>query len=130
MYTKRLITLARHLRTIAGEPSTKRGFNLETWFNDINNRAIDFQGKTCGTTACAFGEATFIPEFKRLGLRLRDKIVPTFKGKDGFDAAGKFFGISLYDAERLFDPTSYARLDRTPAKVADRIAALVTGAEI
>lgn len=135
MNTKRLILLARRLRVMADtkpEPlpgsrrKTARGFHLHAWFsNQHGPLKIDYAGRMCGTTACAFGEAVLMPEFKGTGLK-RVYGGPRYKGKYGMDAASKFFGISYGNACRLFDPSTYPRENRGPMDVVKRIEELIT----
>jgi hypothetical protein len=57
-------------------------------------------------------------------------MVPTFEGRDGMNAAVRFFDITLADAEYLFDPDCYRK---TPTgadgelQVADRVKAFIVG---
>jgi hypothetical protein len=118
------------------------GFNLTTW------AAMDFiyesedptkvvqaarDGKNyCGTTACACGIATTVPEFRRAGL----KIIRTdcgaelsYRGKREFDAAESFFGLSDLEAEHLFYAYSYPESQRkSPMAVVRRIDKMLKGA--
>lgn len=88
----------------------------------------DWKGKpdlSCGTTACALGWATTMPEFRRLGLRLTKgrpdpsndvfdaNMCVTLKQSharatlDGsFKAASKVFGLSEEESEYLFAPNA------------------------
>lgn len=58
---RRLLKLARFLERLP-----PKRFNYNTYVG------ADWKGdaKLCGTTACAIGWATTIPEFRKLGLRL------------------------------------------------------------
>lgn len=107
-------------------------FNLATW---AGNDKIEWGGLrdlSCGTTACAMGWATTIPEFQALGLKLvrqPDTISgefypPTieFEGETHFHAAARFCGISDSEAEYLFNPSSYGDEDQTTKdEVVERI---------
>lgn len=72
----------------------------------------------CGTTACALGWATTIPEFQNAGLRMNAYVstdggvmgMPVFRNHEEFDAAEKFFRIDGHDSAVLFACTSV----RTP----------------
>jgi len=102
MFVRRLEKLADHLETVARQPKPERVFDLASWFGR--------DPYTCGTRACAVGEACFIPEFKKAGLRLTEDtpfIVPTYKDSDNWDAVCAFFGIKLPTAIRLFNMYSY-----------------------
>lgn len=64
VHRRRLLRLAKFLRRLA-----PRRFNFAQWI-DRNS----WKGKadlSCGTSACAVGWATTIPQFRRLGLRFR-----------------------------------------------------------
>lgn len=135
MNVKRLVILARHLRrrekeieaAIAdGQVVLPRGFDLTSWYRRrARDNWKDHAGRSCGTTACAFGEAAFIPEFRGLGLRRRKGEI-FYKGKNGEYAAAKFFGISESDADRLFLPSSYPPDKRGPLDVVRHIEELIT----
>jgi hypothetical protein len=93
---------------------------------------------TCGTTACAMGLAMISKQFEQFGLKTvyysrGDKaivLLPSCGGEEGFEAAANLFGISLEDAQYLFDPDYY---DETPKEaegelfVAQRIDDFVNG---
>lgn len=115
MIKRRLLILAEHLERIAKRKPKSRSFNLDKWFEKT----------PCGTAACAVGSACFIPEFKRLGLRLRQvgsAWYPVFKGDAGYTAAARFFGISWGAAETFFCPDSYKPDEQgNPLAVATRI---------
>ncbi len=117
MNVERLKVLARFLRTEV----PREQFDLDSWATDQ-----DFE--SCGTTACAFGWATQIPEFNEAGLRLAEGLsspVPKYQGCGGFGAAAQFFHIPWSAAVLLFGPDSYDKDDRTPNSVAKRIDTLV-----
>ncbi len=101
MFVRRLEKLADHLETVARQPKPERVFDLASW--------LGRDPHTCGTRACAVGEACFIPEFKKAGLRLTEGslFMPTYKNRDSWDAVCAFFGIKMLQAIRLFNNTSY-----------------------
>ena len=102
MFVRRLEKLANHLEAIASQPKPERAFDLAAWFGR--------DPYTCGTRACAVGEACFIPEFKKAGLSLTEDtpfVVPTYKDSDSWGAVCAFFGIKMLQAIRLFNMTSY-----------------------
>lgn len=79
-------------------------FNLDTWAD------AGFREKKCGTTACAMGWATVcFPRSLTLSHDTNAVVYrrPNRRDVSGFDASMEFFGISDYDAFRLFDPISY-----------------------
>lgn len=133
MKIRRLVVLARHLRTIAnkmpvieGRGAKVRGFNLGSWFgNRTPLGRKDYVSRDCGTTACAVGEATYIPEFKALGLKRHGHGVAFGHLRD-MDAAAKFFGLTYYDTSDLFNPCRYASGDGGPLDVVKKIEALIT----
>lgn len=136
MKINRLVILARHLRTIAdkvpvveGRGTKVRGFNLSSWFGTrLDYPRKDHAARDCGTTACAFGEATYVPEFKALGLKRQGRGV-AFGGAYDMGAAAKFFGISFADANRLFNPRTYPTSSQGPLDVVKKIENLITRPE-
>lgn len=98
---RRLLKLAQFLKTVPAER-----FNMGVWVGD------DWKGDpdlSCGTSACALGWATVIPEFRRLGLRLvkpRGFWGGTVRlGRRRLDAlrvAGEVFAIDIDGASQLF----------------------------
>lgn len=94
MNKERLLKLADHLDTV-----DQSRFDMSTW--------------SCGTQACAIGHACEIPEFRKAGLYLETlygQAYPKYAEPrqkyaeySGFDAVAKFFSISLYRANKLFD---------------------------
>lgn len=122
MNTKRLRKLANFLMTVP-----KDRFDLGSWIE------IGFYEEFtpgCGATACAFGWACTIPEFKKAGLFLKGAI-PVLRGfndqdryPEGFKTASKFFDISERDALYLFSPDYYPFYShRDPKRVAARLRA-------
>jgi hypothetical protein len=110
----RLLTLADFLDTVPEEQ-----FCFAMWVDDnYNGRPL----RGCGTTACAMGWATQIPEFQALGLALVDlarpyrpnMFEPAILGTDkagmatitnrGLAAARFLFGLTHAQACRLFMP--------------------------
>ena len=94
-----LAQLADHLDTV--DPDT---FDMEVWRRDEPLRS-------CGFAGCAIGHAVGLPGFEDLKLaRSYDDALgyyPIYGFDTHMDAVRSFFGISLYDALRLFDPTFY-----------------------
>jgi len=131
MNTHRLEVLRNTLRTstIAHTPGR---FNLNTW---AGNEDIPWEGNydlSCGTSCCAVGLGTTIPEFAAAGLRLDrndgyDAGLVFDSSEDtetytSFRAVEKFFDLSPYDAFDLFSVGSYRNNELTTAdEVADRI---------
>lgn len=127
MNTERLSKISHHLRYHVKDER----FNLATW---AGNDTIEWGGLpdlSCGTTACAMGWATTIPEFRELGLILTRKpngwggfYPPTieFDGESHFNAAARFCDISVKEAEYLFNPDSYDEEENASRlEVANRI---------
>lgn len=117
MIKSRLLLLADHLEKIAAkdESDRKRVFNLNCWVRQ----------DSCGTMACAVGEATFIQRFRDLGLRYsKRKMAPTFKGLQDWAAVEKFFGVSHDQATKLFTCTGYL-YSNAPELVVTKIRKLV-----
>jgi hypothetical protein len=131
MNKNRLLTLATFLETL--DPSR---FNFGRWVGDgwTGDETL-----SCGTTACAFGWAATIPEFRSLGLRLCHDDVGghvTYGDDHGLQAARVFFDLMSFEANLLFLPTTLnwdspdvwpRRLmaEANPADVAMNIRALV-----
>lgn len=114
MIKRRLTLLARHLENLSklAEKGQKpaREFNLRGWYYSY-----------CGTSACAVGEATFIPELSKLGLSLHLG-APMYKDLRGWQATEAFFGLNERQAEKLFSIDYYSETDAiSPAVVAARI---------
>lgn len=105
VYKRRLLKLADFL-----EKLPPRRFDFRKWVGD------DWGGKpdlSCNTTACAFGWATTIPSFRRLGLVLTEnddrfsefRFVVGLKGSTNSTYAGKvIFGLDYLEFEQLFVP--------------------------
>jgi hypothetical protein len=137
---RRLGTLARRLEKLHATPKKKRAreFDMRYWQVNIRDQKTL---KVCGTAACAFGEATFIPSFKRDGLYMARtdagvevRLSPpgTLREYCGYSAAAEFFGVHYDTAVRLFSPCRYPDSETdaaplryykkiTPKMVADRI---------
>lgn len=115
MNTTRLLKLAAHLDILHATPRAEkpRLFDLSEWQN------------SCGTAACAGGEACYIPEFQAAGLRMTRSgggaYRPTFNDQTGWEAMEAFFDIPMETAEYIFSPFSYMAGRATPEQVADRI---------
>lgn len=138
MQRKRLEILRAALIEHAKNPGNLK-FNLVSWYKVPRKyeESDPFEAVTgarlgenfCGTSACAMGLAATIPEFKRAGLHLEGGWCPDVCYKDsgdGFEAAEKFFGLSMDDAAELFSPSGYVWSDRkNPLAVADKITALL-----
>lgn len=112
IYKRRLLKLADFLYEL---PPTR--FAYESWVGE------SWEGKpdlSCGTTACAFGWATTIPSFRKLGLRLKPnrsegRAHVTLKDFSGWSArfenaprlaARKIFGLDTDEFEYLFVPNT------------------------
>lgn len=134
MKIKRLLRLAKRLDRVKPER-----FNINKWVGD------SWEGKqdlSCGTSACALGWATTIPEFSKAGLKLYRpngalQAFVAFSGKGGIKQpyahsqaltnAAAFFGLDDETAREIFWPDSYP-MDSfavTPRVVARRIRAIV-----
>lgn len=122
MNRKRLNYLAIELVKNALNPKGAK-FDLTAWYHTLNQK----KPISCGTTACAFGFAALLPEFKKQGLQqnggapfIMSKTRPdptleryttatTVNGYrvTGFGAAAVFFDISIREAQELFNPANY-----------------------
>lgn len=128
MNKERLLKLASFLDTLPPER-----FDIQHWVR------YDWGGKpdlSCGTSACALGWATTIPEFREAGLRLRQTTwgfvgvwCPGVEETDSHhhsmsqEAAQVFFGLAKKEADRIFMPDyyDYDGEDVKPVDVAERI---------
>jgi hypothetical protein len=132
MNKRRLLKLADFLETKV--PPTR--FNFNRWVGYDWKGADDI---SCGTSACALGWATQMPEFRKLGLRLvltEENIggVQLSKGRGGrrpraagplsMRAAMRLFGLTNKQAEYLFVPhisEGGPGAEATPVVVANHI---------
>jgi hypothetical protein len=112
---RRLLILADHLESIPRDEAQTH-FDMHHWFTHMEAMSRrPFVAKkffqSCGTSACALGIATLIPEFKALGLGL-DRTIPMFIDHDGprfgFGAAEAFFGLNRYAASKIFSVERYS----------------------
>lgn len=118
----RLLKLAEFLRTVP-----RKRFDYRTWVGDDWKGAQDL---SCGTTACALGWATTMPEFRRLGLRLFKSSYSNtgYVGMDGeaedtidpSGAAEQIFGLDSTAVGYLFAP-GRGESRATPKRVAKKI---------
>lgn len=107
---RRAKQLARDER-LFGAPG-KFCFNLGGWGRTT---------RSCGTTACAIGDATLMRAFRRRGLRHeRGFLTPTYKNLAGWPAVEKFFDLTRREAHYLFSSGNYDT-DSDPAIVARRL---------
>ncbi len=93
----------------------------------------------CGTTACALGWATTIPEFQAAGLKLRERdwgpgFTPCVETPDydatGFEAGMVFFDLSYTQALHLFEPSEYPNYeDVSVGQVVERIREMLAEVE-
>jgi hypothetical protein len=123
---RRLIVGAVHLESIPKEHWEH--WNMGSWYNwewkynagyfeeDPPKSAQDLL--KCGTTACAGGWLTYVPEFISLGLQ-RESYHPKYKNHNGMEALEQFFGLSEEQADGLFEPQSNERA--TPLTVAKKM---------
>ena len=122
MRTDRLMKLADRLDTVPREK-----FDMDTWGSGGAGRT--WRSTACGTTACACGWATTIPEFKKAGLKLTGTAGVFwlhFGERDGMGAAMAFFGLEGRDVDKLFynelkTPKSEANLIRRFCKEKDPV---------
>lgn len=107
-------------------------FNMDDWFNVDEDQDEDF----CSTSACVLGHAALMPEFQKLGLKVRmydttTGDIPRPAGVD-FDkysdySAGKhFFELTDFEANALFyAPADSDDADNTPGFRARVIVSLI-----
>src|SRR5687768_6130424 len=103
MNKERLTILAEHLEKLELTPKTKRKriFKMDAgWFDKPEK-------DNCGTVACAGGEATTIPAFRKLGLKRAFDGTPEFEGEQGHTAMQEFFEISSETSQQIFYSNNY-----------------------
>jgi hypothetical protein len=113
---RRLLKLAAFLEKLPTER-----FNYQFWVGK------DWEGKadlSCGTTACALGWATTMPEFRRLGLQLVKLnsnyafVVSARTGASAFGAAQEIFGLDQDESAYLFSPGILYHGEESPPRTA------------
>jgi len=93
-------------------------FDMNSWKEGYNSLNINKMDGECGTTACAGGWATVIPQFKRRGLHLEregqsdEKLIVAFEDANRCHythmlAISEFFNIEDDDADWICDPVRY-----------------------
>lgn len=115
MNKERLKTLADFLENLV-ENGNK--FDMGTWFRE----------NECGTTACALGWATKIPEFKDAGLGV-DPVCSwiEYEGLYNANAAMAFFGLDGSETRSLFYATGLANgLESSKSEVVDYIREMIS----
>lgn len=130
---ERLLKLVKKLRQV--ERSKPQQFKYDHFLGNDWEGAPDL---SCGTTACALGWGTAIPEFQKKGLAFKMSpstrwdnearcVVPRIgkNGKQAFDGAlalngkvmdefeigAKFFGIKMEESNYLFCPSMFLHVD-------------------
>ena len=104
--------------------------NLKTWqrsYNGVDYISANAQA-TCGTIACAAGWLALHPEMHAQRLSAGNGGLPVYQNEDGlystqFRALARFFDLSVYEANRLFEP-------RTGFECSDPSQSLYTDKEI
>lgn len=89
-------------------------FDLDSWAAVIETdptKRVSGRPVVCGFSACAVGHACFDEEFRKLGWTWSGS-QPRFNGRSGLEAAQLFFGITHYQARRLFLPEEYGNVTR------------------
>jgi hypothetical protein len=120
-HTVRILKLAAFL---AEQKNSKRGttFEMTTWGEHDPDHAPKATANFCGTAACALGHAGIMPEFRKLGLKLKFPRRPSewnnlYEGRVEFDglsseyAGAKFFGLTHEEASNLFLDTNQTKED-------------------
>jgi len=142
-HKNRLAKLRDFLKTSFNAKGTGGKLSIETDFEMDHFAQVGFKEKKCGTSACALGWATTVfPKHLRIvevtdddydsevdDLNLCSTVrVQNIKTKAmDFDAGEEFFGLTVYQAEYLFEPNWYDEGDRDdnddilPTTVAKRI---------
>jgi hypothetical protein len=103
---RRLLKLADYLDTVPDER-----FYYGTWVSGLSGR-YDFDmyvRLTCGSTACALGHAATMPEFRKLGLKLRRNI--SLRGNGIVELKFKRHGV-YYEARNEQAAKIFFKLDQ------------------
>lgn len=108
---ERLERLAVLLDGYRPEPSAP-DFDLAGWATTETRRTgfLWLRKRECGTQGCAVGLACLSGIFANEGLSLTTNAsgyLPVFEGKRSWYAVEAFFGLSIKQAIRLFQPDSY-----------------------
>jgi hypothetical protein len=102
MHADKLLRLADFLETEVKD----EWFNLKIFADE------GFDIKTCGTTACAWGWASQVPEWQSV-LTLKKSfsyhgLAVIYNEKYNFEAAQEFFNLNHQQCNFLFDPMYYS----------------------
>lgn len=131
MNRERLKILADFLRTV-----DRKHFDLKRWVTGVKvSDSMPPDLNACGSTGCAIGWATTIPEFREAGLTLYNPFSvypqPRYGTWVGFPAVKTFFDININMASCLFHDEQYSSSDRfNPMAVVRRIDALLARGSI
>jgi len=90
-------------------------FDINTWGEELTRQRA--RVSHCNTAACALGSAGLYKPFRRAGLKTDPSMCMAVTYREpgarasfrelGFSAGEKFFGISRYESQFLFDPLYY-----------------------
>lgn len=116
---RRLLALAAFLRTLP-----QKRFDYGLWVGSDWRGAQDL---SCGTTACAFGWAATMPQFRRLGLRIDRDGMPCIARLSVMESAERLFGLDGVESDYLFYPNNIGEEQATPKYVARKIERFVRG---
>jgi len=134
VHRRRLRALAKLLRSLTPR-ETREHFYMGSWFRQLGTQPhhvpLNPTKKdltTCGTSACALGWATTIPELQRAGLTLDSYNYEV--RLDGYRyygtyAAAVIFGLDSQAARWLVTDQVRSGTDETPKQVARRIDLLI-----
>ncbi len=124
---RRLLKLADHLRMVKPEQFDYRsivdisdaayaGFVYDS---SPYRKQLAASRITCGATACAIGHAATVPEFKRLGLKIKGFNVRLGR-KENFAAMREVFILTRDESLHLFDPFEgrHVEMGRVPPESA------------
>lgn len=121
----RLTKLADYLASLPAKAN--KHFNMDAFFDhegdhDIKSPQSALTKFDCGTSACALGWATTIPSFRKSGLKMDEHGDVQFEDSkhNCFMSASKFFNITKYEAEYLFDGKTRVKTPKQWAKLAKR----------
>ncbi len=103
MNAERLLRLADFLETL---PEGR--FDYSVWSRGCEPGVqLEIVGGACGTTGCALGWATAIPEFQELGLYLDHTGTPNLKGRpetESWKVTKEIFDLTMVEHDYLFYP--------------------------
>lgn len=117
-YAQRLLKLARHLER---GKLIHEEFKFTTWNEAPWARKTKSKIPSCGFSGCALGECPGVFPGWTFGDGRVVGTTPTYRSKDGYDAAEIFFGLSPIESRMLFSGGGYRGYTRQPTELPARL---------